>query len=567
MPLVQRLKRLLRQSVDTVRFFPSETLLSVFFWIYSLVLIAEKASNPELKRLFPLFFSAAFLLNRWLPQKKVRWIYYLVPLGVIPCLWTDLQDWVSSLSYGIALTLCPLMIAVCRWKKDNRDFVSDVLHYLKNGAAAALLSGITFLLVIAIYFSLHYIFPSLPLGNEEKFIFTTLSSCSLLLMPIVFLTFVRLQPDTYTPRPFLDTLANYVITPALLIYTLILYLYFLTILVQGSLPRGGIAYLVFIFTLIAVGVKAYQPLLGKRLYDWFFNHFQWISLPALIMFWIGTGYRIHQYGYTQARIYLLLCGVIMTLTVLMFFSKKWGRYLYATLFAILLLAGFTYLPGITARDWGIRSQRARMAQAIESLHLSKQEGRLQPPSDLSSVDSLTGLKYEALFASFDYLYRENDTTYLQAYCGYSSDEDFNKAVMPDNVQFGRYINPIDVQDRFWNLDGPISVDIRSFDEFHSLSYYAQEEYYYYDILADSLFVYAPGNKRIMALAFTDIYRTQLAKTGLTSEQLNHQTLTKYQNEWLLYDQGDTCLLFNDLTFRGSPLQISNLSVYGLLTRD
>ena len=171
-------------------------------------------------------------------------------------------------------------------------------------------------------------------------------------MPIVFLTFVRLQPDTYTPRPFLDTLANYVITPALLIYTLILYLYFLTILVQGSLPRGGIAYLVFIFTLIAVGVKAYQPLLGKRLYDWFFNHFQWISLPALIMFWIGTGYRIHQYGYTQARIYLLLCGVIMTLTVLMFFSKKWGRYLYATLFAILLLAGFTYLPGITARDWG-----------------------------------------------------------------------------------------------------------------------------------------------------------------------------------------------------------------------
>lgn len=566
MSLTQRFQRFLRQSVDTVRFFPAESILSLFFFVFSLVLIAEKSSNEEVLGLFPLCFSAAFLLNRWFPQKKLRWIYYLVPLGIIPCLWIDLQEWIPSTSYLVALILCPLMIAVCRWKRDNRSFVVDILHYLKNGVATALLCGIAFLLVIAIYFSLEYIFPSLPLGNDQKFTLTVLSICFLLLMPIVFLTFVRLQPEEYTPHSFLDTLTNYVVTPALLIYTLILYIYFLSILFQGSLPRGGIAYLVFIFTLIAVGVKAYQPLQRKRLYDWFFDHFQWISLPALTMFWIGTGYRIHQYGYTQSRIYLILCGTIMTLTVLMFFSQKWGRYLYATLLAILLLAGFTFLPGITARELGIRSQRARIARTLEELNLPWNNGQLQPPPDSRSVDSLTGLKYETLYSCFEYLYYANDTTYLREHFGYSTYADFN-AIMPDNVQFGHYINAADTSFQNYLLTGLTSIDISEFKQFHPVLYYDSDDKYYYDTRQDSLFLYAPGEKLLFSLSYTEIYQTQLRKTGLTSEQLTSCDLTKYRNEWLIYDQEDYSIIFEELAFRGSPRQLYSVSVYGLLTRE
>ncbi len=458
------------------------------------------------------------------------------------------------------------MIAIGQWKRDNRSFVVDILHYLKNGVAAALLSGTAFLLIIAIYFSLEYIFPSLPLGNDEKFILTVLSICFLLLMPIVFLTFVRLQPEDYTPHSFLDTLTNYVITPALLIYTLILYIYFLSILIQGSLPRGGIAYLVFIFTFIAVGVKAYQPLQERRLYDWFFDRFQWISLPALIMFWIGTGYRIHQYGYTQSRIYLILCGVIMTLTVLMFFSQKWGRYLYATLLAIVLLGGFTFLPGITAREWGIRSQRARMARTLEELNLPWNNGQLQPQPDSRSVDSLTGLKYETLYACFEYLYYAQDTTYLKEHSGYSTYADFN-AIMPDNVQFGRYVNATEANMPTCLLTGPISFDVSEFKQFHPLSYYNQEDKYYYDTRQDSLFLYAPGEKLLSSFSFTEIYQTQLRKTGLTSDHLTSHNLTEHRNEWLIYDLEEYSIIFEELAFKGSPLQIYSVSVYGLLSRE
>ena len=567
MSLSERLQRFIRQGVDTVRAFPAESLLSVFFFGYSLLLIAEKTSNTDFLALFPLFFSAFFLLNRWSPHKPFRWIYYVAPLSVIPCLWIDLQEWVLSVSYVIALVLCPLMIAVCRWRLDNRAFVIDALHYLKNLIAATLLSGVAFLLIIAIYFSLDYIFPSLPLGDDEKFVLTVCAACFLWLLPIVFLTFVRLQQDEYTSHPFLDILTNYVITPALLIYTLILYVYFLSILFQASLPRGGIAYLVFIFTLIAVGVKAYQPLQGKRLYDWFFNRFQWISLPALLMFWIGTGYRIHQYGYTQPRIYLVLCGVIMTLTVLMFFSRKWGRYLYVTSLSVVLLAVFTYLPGLTARELGIRAQRARLADVVEELNLPSVNGRLQQNTDTLRVDSLTGLRYEALYASFEYLYYAHDTTYLQQHYGYSSFVELNEAVMPANVFSGQYdaaTEEMSVQCSLTYLSG---FDVSGFKQFHPVCYYDRGEGYYYETRQDSLFLYTSGQHLLCRISYADLYDAQLQKTGLTPEELTQETLDKYREAWMTYDNGGYRLILNDLFFENSPLQIQSLSVYGLLTRE
>ena len=79
------------------------------------------------------------------------------------------------------------------------------------------------------------------------------------------------------------------------------------------------------------------------------------------MFWIGVWYRISEYGFTQARVYLVICGVIMTATMVLFFSEKYGRFLYANIIAIVLLALFTYVPGISAAEIEQRSQAGRTA--------------------------------------------------------------------------------------------------------------------------------------------------------------------------------------------------------------
>ena len=151
------------------------------------------------------------------------------------------------------------------------------------------------------------------------------------------------------------------LSPAVLAYTVLLYLYFAKIVATWSLPRGGIAYLVFGFTLIAVAAQAGQTLLNKRYYDWFYNRFSLISLPALAMFWVGVGCRWSDYGLTENRVYLIACGLIMTACMGLFLSRRTGRYLYVTLTAIVILALFTYIPGLTPRDIERWSQNGRPA--------------------------------------------------------------------------------------------------------------------------------------------------------------------------------------------------------------
>ncbi|MFQ8803975.1 MAG: DUF4153 domain-containing protein [Alistipes indistinctus] len=177
-----------------------------------------------------------------------------------------------------------------------------------------------------------------------------------------FLTFNRKsEPAEPESSKLLDTLLNWVLSPAVLAYTVLLYLYFAKIVATWSLPRGRIAYLVFGFTLIAVAAQAGQTLLNKRYYDWFYNRFSLISLPALAMFWVGVGCRWSDYGLTENRVYLIACGLIMTACMGLFLSRRIGRYLYVTLTAIVILALFTYIPGLTPRDIERWSQSGRPA--------------------------------------------------------------------------------------------------------------------------------------------------------------------------------------------------------------
>ena len=93
-----------------------------------------------------------------------------------------------------------------------------------------------------------------------------------------------------------DVLLNYVLSPALLIYAVILYLYFIKIAVLWSLPKGAVASIVVSFTAAAFILKGCQVFLTRRYYDWFYDHASLAVFPALVMFWIGTLYLFETFG-------------------------------------------------------------------------------------------------------------------------------------------------------------------------------------------------------------------------------------------------------------------------------
>ena len=164
----------------------------------------------------------------------------------------------------------------------------------------------------------------------------------------------------------------------------------------------------------AVVVKALQPYLTRRRYDWFFDRFSLISLPLLALFWTGTARRIGEYGLTESRFYLVLCGAVMTLCLLLFLSRRTGRYLAVSLTAFVLFAATAYIPPITAGRLSVRSQMRRADAAARSLGVADAEGRLRlgTPTD---ADTAQRAQHRILYQSLEYIGRHDPQLLQQRY--------------------------------------------------------------------------------------------------------------------------------------------------------
>ena len=362
MKIQAKIRTFLAENLVTLRRAPVE--MAVAAYLFVIGVLAQHHVFPysgEQLLAGPIVLLLTFLCNKWFAKGWLRALYYLSGLAVIPFRWADMGEWIENPAYYVTIIIGLLAGLLCGWHKDNRRFTENLLRYVWDGISALFLTGVAYLLLLAIFFSIVYIFGIFK-GITSDFCADAALLFFIVLWPLVFLTFNRKsEPAEPESSKLLDTLLNWVLSPAVLAYTVLLYLYFAKIVATWSLPRGGIAYLVFGFTLIAVAAQAGQTLLNKRYYDWFYNRFSLISLPALAMFWVGVGCRWSDYGLTENRVYLIACGLIMTACMGLFLSRRTGRYLYVTLTAIVILALFTYIPGLTPRDIERWSQSGRPA--------------------------------------------------------------------------------------------------------------------------------------------------------------------------------------------------------------
>ena len=550
--LWQKIRIFIGKLGETLRLAPAEIFTTVYAFI-TFTLAYEKVSpiQEEYIALAPLVFGLSFILNR-LCHGKWRLIYYLSPLVYVLFIKTDLKDWITSTEYIIALLICPLAVILSDWIKENKRFAERIIRYLVDWVAAGLLALVAYLLVNAIVYSFGYIF---DLHIPSKFSFYAFLSASILLTPLCFLTFNR-QSEQTPDRPipgnsFLDILARYVLTPAAWIYTIILYLYFVCIAITWFLPRGGIAYLVFGFILFATILKALQPLLQRQPCKWFYERFSLISLPAPIMFWIGVWYRIEQYGFTQARTYLVICGIIMTATVLIFFSPKTGKYLYANLFAIALLGIFTYIPGITAKDIGLKSQMQRIENISRRLHLLDDTGKFIAEKRPAS-DSIYQKEYGELYESLEYLYLEEDTDLSEKY-GIESPSDLYSLIAPDAAT-PEYLSDTAVSGTLYSDD--TVIDIAGYSSLHKIQYYKQEGCYYCTETDSSFILISPLEDTLINETLDTILKSQLKKAGL-SENSPADSLKKHKQELLTYDTDAGRIVFGYLDIKQDSVLVLN----------
>ena len=358
--------------------------------------------NGDILWLFPPLFILTFYLHR-----VNRWAYYLSYFLFIPLMALDLKPFLWSTAFGFTYVLAAILLVIGIRRMDNRPFAAHLLHVVTQVFFGVLVAGLLNIAVVAISASFFYIFGIEEPTNYYEYLYQFIW---IVVAPLACATFISRNEYAVDDLPkVLRLILNAILTPAVIIYTVILYAYFLKIAITWDLPKGGVAYMVMAFITASLAGLLTQYMLPKRYFDWFYKHFTWIAIPPLIMFWVGSLYRIRLYSFTEGRFYLLVAGVLMTLFVFMLLWKKTRKFQLMALILAAAIILFTFIPGISAKSIGLRCQTVRMEQMIKKLHLTDAKtGKFIKILDTRRIatDSLLSAQYVEAYDIADYLRRE-----------------------------------------------------------------------------------------------------------------------------------------------------------------
>ena len=442
-----KLKNLFQQLLQSPRRFPVEAALGLVFFIIG-VLDLNKNLFAPLNADILWLFAPLVVFSFWL-QRVNRWAYLASFFLFLPLMCLNLKPFLWTFGFGFTYVLAAILLVLGNRRMDNRSFAAHALHVVTQVFSGLLVTGILNLAVMAVVSSFLYIFGIKGDGRLFEYIFMFIW---FVLAPQICFTFVRQDEDDVSePEKVIRLILNYILSPAVIIYTVILYIYFIKIAVLWELPKGGVAWMVMGFITVALAGRMAQSILSHRYYDWFYRHFSLIAVPALIMYWIGFVYRIRMYSFTESRFYLMVAGMLMTLFVLMLFWERTRRY---QLMAFLLGAAiilFTYIPGISAKRIGLSCQKQRLCGLTDELKLiDAKTGKLNTRIDIRSItrDSLLCEKYKEVTNVISYVRKETGTVLFNKQYGEWSYSEYDFRYMnpqnPGNEIMYRRINPVNL---------------------------------------------------------------------------------------------------------------------------
>ncbi|MBR5729612.1 MAG: DUF4153 domain-containing protein [Prevotella sp.] len=412
-----KLKNIIQQLLRSPKEFPVEAAMGLAFFLIAAWHTCHAEWDETLARMvsgvnqdiLPLFVPL-LVLTFWL-GKVNRWAYVASGFLFLPLMALNLKPFLMTYGFFFTYVLAAILLVVGVRRMDNRSFAAHALHVVTQLFFGLVISGLITAALLAIFGSFFYIFGI----DEPKNFYTYLwQFIWFFIAPQVCCTLISHgEYELKEPAKVLKIILNFILSPAIIIYTVILYAYFIKIALAWDLPKGGVAWMVMAFVTAALAGKLMQYVLGQRYYDWYYRYFTWIAIPPLIMYWIGSVYRVRLYSFTESRFYLMVAGVLMTLFVLMLLWKRSRRFqLMALIFGAAIIV-FTYIPGISAKSIGLSCQKQRLTQLISEMKLTDPKtGKLNDEiEDMRSIqqDSLMCEQYKDVTSVIDYVRKEIGT--------------------------------------------------------------------------------------------------------------------------------------------------------------
>lgn len=410
------LSKITAEVIFTLKKYPVEACVGFLFFVFFCIEDLMDWENHSVQighirdvmALFPFFIVLVYSLHQLPGKAKIA--YYASVLLPLPFLWVDLSHFVYSISWTFTLLLAVFMLLACKGKWKNLSFAQNGMHTFTNLIVTFFISHLLALAVWGLYSAVIYIF-NIGRGDFPEYIYMF---SLFVVTPLLFCHLHEKEGEGKATPRFMEIIINYILSPAVIAYTAIFYLYFITIVVRWELPKGGIGYMVLALVIFAMAGHMSQLLVSRNMYGWFYSRFSWIAIPPLMLFWIGTVERITTYGFTASRVYLLAAGILMTLYVFFFLSRKMGNYQLMAVISCVCIAVLTFVPGITAKSIGIYSQKQRLEKYISRLDmLDSTTHKLKLGTVFNETDSVRRQDARELKACYFYLADEKGNGYME----------------------------------------------------------------------------------------------------------------------------------------------------------
>ncbi|SMP38582.1 protein of unknown function [Anoxynatronum buryatiense] len=287
--------------------------------------------------------------------------------------------------YSLALYLGFLMVPYVH------DFEGFEMHVVRLFAAffvTYLYSGILYTGLALMLGAIHILF---EITIPSRLYFDIFLVVAGVVAPAVFLSEVPRNSEekrSYDYSKVLRGVFLFIVMPLLVVYTLILYAFFIRLLITRQWPHNLVAHLVVWYG-IATAITLFLSTPLRQQHPWAALFARWmpavILLPFGIMF-TGIGIRIHAYGVTEPRFFLLVTGIWLT-GAMLFFIWRFREPRYLPIVAALLVMAVLSVTGpwnaYSISRW---SQSNRYRQLLANHQLLETDGTIIPRQNIPEED-------------------------------------------------------------------------------------------------------------------------------------------------------------------------------------
>ena len=327
----------------------------------------------------PMLFVFIYL-SRPYAWYRFSWI---VPIIAVFTIWqvNDNADFYAySPKFWGAQFIVLLILCGFPFVRNNQAFTYrnfTTLYYITSSIAGwGLVSG----LVAAILASISALF---NIDFSEWFQKHLYSSITAFCLPLFFLVFQQRQENTeMTLNRSVEILVNFILAPALMIFTALLYAYVGKIILAEALPKGMVSNIALPYLVGGLGVYALRSISIKANWDGFFKFFPYLSIVPIVLLWLAIDRRISAYAWTEQRIYLVALASAITVAYAILIIPKIRQYRLISVVVMAAIFAMTWV--VKPKEIAYQSQTERFEHLLTKLNLSDGQGKIRDDVDFFS---------------------------------------------------------------------------------------------------------------------------------------------------------------------------------------